>query len=151
MYNKFMSEFNLDPEGKYKNSYIKEYEHWILAVSSHQHTLGCFLIIAKREIERISQLNKEELAELVNVMSDIEVSLTTNNNFAPDLFNYLQLGNGWHHLHFHGIPRYETERYFCGEKWIDKEWGKPTIWNYERISNNLIKEIKEEILKKLPR
>jgi len=146
-----MATDSLDPEGKYKKSYLKEYKHWILSVSSHQHTLGCYIIIAKRNIEKVSEANGKELEELVKVMSDIEKALLTAKEFKPDRFNYLQLGNGWHHLHFHGIPRYETPRFFDGKEWIDKEWGKPPIWNYEKIPDEFIKKLKDAILKYLPK
>ena len=136
---------------KYKNHLLKEYRHWVINVSSSQHTLGCYIVIAKREIEKISECNEEELKELAKVMAEIESALLQSKEFKPDRFNYLQLGNSWHHLHFHGIPRYETPRIFNGKEWVDKEWGKPPVWNYESSPEELIIKLKTAILKHLPK
>lgn len=76
-----------DPKGKYKEGFLKEYKHWVLEISFLQHTLGCFIIFAKRNVERISELNNEELSELKTVMSEIEAAVTKE--FKADRFNYL--------------------------------------------------------------
>jgi diadenosine tetraphosphate (Ap4A) HIT family hydrolase len=133
-----------DPQNKYKEGFLKEYKHWALEISFHQHTLGCFIIFAKRDIEKISELNDEELLEIKIVMAEIEPAITKA--FQADRFNYLQLGNNSHRLHFHGIPRYQTEREFNGQKWIDKTFGHPPIWKDEESSEELVKAIKEKIL-----
>lgn len=134
-----------DKEGKYKEGFLKEYSHWVLEVSFLQHTLGCFIIFAKRNVERISELNNEELSELKTVMSEIEAAVTKE--FKADRFNYLQLGNNLHHLHIHGIPRYQTQREFNGQKWIDKTWGHPPVWSNKEALSDLVKTLKETILK----
>jgi len=138
-----------DPEGKYKEGFLKEYDNWVLEVSFRQHTLGCFIIFAKRKVERISELTIEEFAELKEVMLEIENALSSIETFKPKRFNYLQLGNGLHRLHFHGIPRYESERQFNNITWEDKAWGHPPIWSKTEISAELIVAIKQEILKHL--
>jgi diadenosine tetraphosphate (Ap4A) HIT family hydrolase len=150
-YNLHMTRFNWDPEGKSERNLLKEYEHWILTVSSHQHTLGCFIIISKSDIERISEAKPEGLAELALAMREIENALSKSKDFNPDRFNYLQLGNGWHHLHFHGIPRYKNPRFFDGKEWVDKEWGKPPVWNLETSAEDLILKLKNAILEYLPK
>ena len=138
-----------DQQGKYKNGFLKEYNHWILTVSFRQHTLGCFIILAKNNIEKISDLEKEELIELKEVMDQIETALQKHPLFKPDRFNYLQLGNVLHRLHFHGIPRYASPRKFQGGNWIDMTWGKPPVWNKDDVSNDLVISIKKELIKYL--
>jgi len=133
-----------DPQNKYKTGVLKEYNHWVLEISFRQHTLGCFIIFAKRDIDKISELSDEELSELKNVMVDMEVAITKI--FQADRFNYLQLGNSLHRLHFHGVPRYQAERVFNGRKWIDKTFGHPPIWSKEEVSEDLVKAIKEKLL-----
>lgn len=134
-----------DKEGKYKDGFLKEYQYWSLEVSSRQHTLGCFIIFCKRPIEKISELQKEEVVELGLVMRNIEKALLKNPIFKPDRFNYLQLGNALHNLHFHGIPRYKSERIFLGEIWRDETFGHPSIWSNEEVNAELVLEIKKEI------
>jgi diadenosine tetraphosphate (Ap4A) HIT family hydrolase len=139
-----------DSEGKYNEGLLKEYEHWVLEVSYRQHTLGCYIIFAKRSVEKISDLHDDEIIELKHVMKAIESTLSTIQEFKPDRFNYMQMGNALHHLHFHGIPRYASERTFSERLWIDKTWGKPPIWNNMNENPELIREIKNSIKHLLP-
>lgn len=131
-------------EDKYKEGNLKEYSHWTLTVSFRQTTLGSYIILAKRSIERISELNDAELIELKQVMREIEDALSKADGFKPDRFNYLQLGNSLHQLHFHGIPRYSSSRDFSGRKWIDEKYGTtPVIVPKEEESEvNTVREIK---------
>ncbi|MBI2420496.1 MAG: HIT family protein [Candidatus Levybacteria bacterium] len=136
-----------DPQGKYKDGFLKTYKYWILEISFRQHTLGSFIIFAKRKIERISELENAELIELGEVMKEIED--VVKKQFRADRFNYLQLGNALHHLHFHGIPRYASSRKFGGRIWIDKSYGHPPVWKKTETNKKLVIKIKEEIQKKL--
>ena len=136
-----------DLEGKYKEGFLKEYKHWALEISFRQHTLGCFIIFAKRKVERFSELNKEELDEFPKVMKEIETALIKL--FKPGRFNYLQLGNNLHHLHFHGLPRYKSSRKFAGKVWRDPSWGHFPIWTRTAVDNKLVLVLKKRILKKL--
>jgi len=138
-----------DSHDRYVNGFLKEYKNWTIEVSFRQHTLGCFIIFAKRNVEKISDLNSDELNELKNIMSSMEKALLKLDAFKPDRFNYLQLGNALHRLHFHGIPRYKAKRTFNGEIWIDKAWGHPPIWSKTEASSSLINAIKLLILKQL--
>ena len=140
-----------DPQEKYKDGFLKEYNHWIIEVSFRQHTIGCYIIFAKRNVERISELNKDELSELSKAMGEIENTLIQISEFKPDRFNYLQLGNELHRLHFHGIPRYKTQRNFGGEIWTDKTWGHPPTWSNSEVSKEFVLKIKEKILEYLPK
>jgi len=99
-----------DPDNRYTEGFIKAFNCWCLEISYRQHTLGCYIVFARRQVERISELSSEELTELAFVNSEIETALTSNPIFRPDQFNYLQLGNQLHHLHLHGIPRYVSPR-----------------------------------------
>ena len=99
-----------DKNNKYTGAFLKEYTHWILEVSYSQHTLGSFIIFAKRSIEKISELESNELLELKTVMCEVENVMGRIDKLKPDRFNYMQLGNALHHLHIHGIPRYKKPR-----------------------------------------
>lgn len=120
-----MSSEQLDP--KYDEGNLKDYKHWLLTVSFRQTTFGCFIILAKRPLEKISDLSDEEIIELKTVMREIESVLFTTEPFKPDRMNYLQLGNSLHQLHFHGIPRYSTPRTFGVKTWVDERYGTTPI------------------------
>lgn len=138
-----------DPEGKYEGALLKEFKHWAIEVSFRQHTLGCFIIFARRKVERISDLTTEEASELSHVMKEIETALSSSSTFDPDRFNYLQMGNTLHHLHFHGIPRYKKERSFDGKMWKDETYGHPPIWVKDEVSAELVIKLKDSIKKSL--
>ena len=135
-----------DPKNKYKDGFLKEYDHWIVEVSFRQHTLGSFIIFAKRYVEKISDLYEYEIIELKEVMKDMETALSQNLDFRPSRFNYLQMGNALHSLHFHGIPRYMSPRKFQNKIWTDTTWGHPPVWSTTEVEKDLVMEIKKSIL-----
>lgn len=140
-----------DKNNKYTEGFLKEYRHWVLEVSYHQHTLGCYIIFAKRPVERISELETQEVDELKDVMGEIEATLSKIDMFRPDRFNYFQMGNGLHHLHFHGIPRYASGRTFDGKEWIDTTWGNVPIWSQNDENHELVARVRDAIRPYLPK
>lgn len=138
-----------DQEGRYKIGFVKEYQHWVLEVSFRQHTLGCFIIFAKRKVEKISALQDKEIIELKKVMKELETTFSKIEDFKPDRFNYLQMGNALHHLHFHAIPRYASPRNFLNKEWKDETFGHPPVWSKTEADKQLILRIKEAFLQKL--
>jgi diadenosine tetraphosphate (Ap4A) HIT family hydrolase len=138
-----------DRKGKYEEGFVKEYKHWVLEVSFRQHTLGCFIIFAKRKVEKISDLENKEITELKSIMKEYETTLSKMKDFRPDRFNYWQMGNGLHHLHFHAIPRYASSRKFFNKEWKDKTFGHPSVWSKTEVDRGLILKIKEAFLEEL--
>jgi diadenosine tetraphosphate (Ap4A) HIT family hydrolase len=135
-----------DPENKYNKGFLKEYQHWVLEVSYRQHTLGCYIIFAKRTVEKISELNNGELQELKIVMVEIESVLSAIPECKPNRFNYMQMGNALHHLHFHGIPRYASERTLLQRKWIDTTYGAPPKWSLKDEEDTIIGHLRDILL-----
>ncbi len=130
---------------EWKIGELKVYEHWFSAVSTRQHTLGSCVIKARRQgLEKISDLTSEELQELTIVMKEVENALMQC--FQPDRFNYLQLGNGVHQLHFHLIPRYDSSREFAGLSWEDPTFGGPPLFTDYKPPLEIIAEIKEVLV-----
>jgi len=140
-----------DKNNKYTEGFLKEYNHWVLEVSYRQHTLGCYIIFAKRSVEKISELKTEEIDELKDVMAEIEDTLSKIDIFKPDRFNYLQLGNDVHQLHFHAIPRYNLPRSFDEREWVDKTPGSVPIWSHGDAGHELVAKLRDTILPDLPK
>ncbi len=134
-----------DKENKYTEGLLKEYKYWVLEVSYRQHTLGCFIIFVKRKVEKISELRNHEILELKNVMKEIQETLLKIDTFKPDRFNYFQMGNEIHNLHFHGIPRYIKPRSFMNRKWVDKTYGSVPLWLKKDVSHKLVKNLRDII------
>lgn len=84
-------------------------------------------------------------------MSEIETALSNIETFKPDWFNYWQMGNGLHHLHYHGIPRYKDSREFNGKKWVDTTWGSIPVWSRTDVEHTLVAKIRDAIKPCLPR
>lgn len=134
-----------DPENKYTNGVIEEYQFWVAEVSYRQHTLGAYIIFAKGDIQRFSDLQMDQLCELTVVMKDIEGRLETL--FQPDLYNYMQLGNHIRHLHFHGIPRYKEKRMFEDKSWMDENFGHPPIWSTIEEDESYVNVLRNVLIK----
>lgn len=135
-----------DPKDKYKGAVLKEFVHWMLEVSFLQHTFGNYIVFCKREcVQKISELKDEELLELKQVFKEIETALLENPTFKPIRFNYWQMGNKLKHLHFHGIPRYESPREFLGRTWKDPDSNTVPIWTTEEESQETVETLREEM------
>ena len=140
-----------DKNNRYTEGFLKEYNHWVLEVSYRQHTPGCYIIFAKRPIEKISDLETQEIDELKDVMGEIEATLSKINTLKPGRFNYWQMGNELHHLHFHGIPRYENPRTFAEKEWVDQTWGSVPIWSKDDVGYDLVVKVRDAIKPHLPK
>ncbi len=139
-----------DPDGKFDGAVLKWYVHWCLEVSFHQHALGSFILFCRRSgVLLISDLHPEELAEMQLAMQEIELVLRGHPFFRADHFNYLQMGNELHLLHFHGIPRYQSPRVFFGKRWVDHAWGHPPAWTKELSPIALVVTLGMELRKHL--
>lgn len=128
-----------DPEKRFEGAVIKIYEHWVLEVSWQQHTLACFILFCRHEKIRLqSELSDGALRDLRRAMREIEVGLRKS-PFAPDHFNYLQMGNALPLLHFHGVPRYDSNRdlskELLGREVTDENPGHFTPWSREKITS----------------
>jgi len=119
-------------------------------VSTCQHTRGCFAVFLRQPKERTSNLSNDEAQDLPVVLRRVETALLSNAFFRPDSFNYLQLGNALHNLHFHRIPRYAQLRVFVGREWIDSSFSMPPLWTFEDVNKELRAEIRQAILQHLP-
>ena len=139
-----------DCRQRYTEGFLKEYKHWVLEISYLQHTLGSFIVFAKRKgVENISDLKAEEILELPGVMREMEVALNRHPVFRPDKINYWQMGNVVRYLHFHGIPRYRKKRRFDGRIWYDKTFGRVPIWSKQEVEADLVRRIRDEIGREL--
>ncbi len=101
-------------------------EHWSVLVRKGQITLGTLVLAANRNFISVSELTRDELLELPEVVSQLEAALTKA--FAYDKINYLCLMMSDRHYHSHVVPRYEGTRTFDEQDWDDTDWpGPPNI------------------------
>ncbi len=135
-----------DPENRYTEGFLKEFKHWNLEVSYLQTTLGSFIIFSKRNgVEKETDLTDEKIIELREVKREMQEALSANETFNPDRFNYWQMGNSLHHLHYHGIPRYLSPRVFDGKEWIDPDPRGIPQWAHEDSGHDLVRKLRDAI------
>ncbi len=135
-----------DPNQQYQQGFLKNYHYWSLEISYRQHTLGSFIIFSHAPLQLMSHMSSSQSRELPIVMHEIETALVENPLFAPNHFNYLQLGNQLKHLHLHGIPRYRTERVFADKTWHDHSFGSPPRWSRADEKDSVVETIATEVL-----
>jgi diadenosine tetraphosphate (Ap4A) HIT family hydrolase len=96
---------------------------WIWQVHENQSYLG----------RMIFRLFRSELGSLARCTADEWISLHENIRayeylvkelFAPDRFNYSQMGNEYPQLHVQAVPRYNSGRSWNGRVFQDMNWGR---------------------------
>lgn len=129
---------------------IKEYKHWKLYLHISQYYLGRVHIWSKRDdILDLMDINKEEQDELFKIGKETNKALKKLFNY--DLMSYIVQGQQTKHLHVHFIPRYKSERFFDGIKFVDEQWGlsySPYNKDFEipeETKMKLVNEIKKVI------
>ena len=126
---------------------IKKFKYWDLCVGNYQHTLGSLVIVLKKHKELFSDLNKNDIIEMLSIVKTGQKILTKK--FNPDWFNVQQNGNWEHHLHIHITPRYKKHRRFDGRIFNDKSFGQPVQYTNksEKIKylNKLTDILKENL------
>ncbi len=131
---------------EYKGWILKEYKYWTLLLHEEQRYLGRSYVWLLRYggMQKFSEITDEEYAELRLIIREYEKAI--DKIWKPDFMNYAWLGNIFTHHgghgHLHLIPRYEKEREFAGQNFIDTRWGK----NYAPSDKF---EVSEEVLEKI--
>ncbi len=97
-------------------------DHWVVQVRPRQVTLGSSVLIARRHLENLGELDAAEGAAFADAVANLEKRL--RDAFRFDKINYLLLMMVDRHLHFHVIPRYAATRSYAGIDWPDPAWPK---------------------------
>jgi diadenosine tetraphosphate (Ap4A) HIT family hydrolase len=69
------------------------------------------VLVAKRDLAEVSEVNEEEAKEYFAIIKDIESAL--KKAFDYDKINYLTLMMVDEHVHTHILPRYKEEKTFA--------------------------------------
>jgi diadenosine tetraphosphate (Ap4A) HIT family hydrolase len=110
----FYEKFKVEELLVYRN------EAWSWSVRPAQPTLGAAIISLNRYAPSFSEVTAAEMAQLAEIHSKLENAV--KNVFNHNIMNYLALMMVDHHVHYHAIPRYDGEREFAGNKWVDNGW-----------------------------
>eukprot|EP00005_Dracoamoeba_jomungandri_P002764 CAMPEP_0174250614 /NCGR_PEP_ID=MMETSP0439-20130205/741_1 /TAXON_ID=0 /ORGANISM="Stereomyxa ramosa, Strain Chinc5" /LENGTH=143 /DNA_ID=CAMNT_0015330741 /DNA_START=1 /DNA_END=432 /DNA_ORIENTATION=+ len=102
---------------------IASFKYWELGLHECQTYLGRCVIWAKRDDDvDMMEMDKEEQEEFFEIGRALKKALVKC--FSPDRINYANLQNCEHHLHFHVIPRYASERTIEETVFTDDQWGR---------------------------
>ena len=131
---------------KYK---IITYEHWELFLHKYQFPyLGrCYAWAKREDAKRTIDMGKTERDELFDIIIP-EWDKAINELFQHDWHNISSLGNTSPHLHWHLIPRYQSEKIFYNMKFIDPNpKGNYAPYPKQNISQEILEKIKSDISK----
>lgn len=101
-------------------SLVREYENWAVLLRPVQCTLGALVLVNKSEIRSFADIGGESYLELERVIQDIERNLEAFRPFQK--INYLMLMMVDREVHFHVLPRYESDQEFGGVVYPDSGW-----------------------------
>lgn len=131
---------------------IRETEYWKIELNSDQVYLGRCVIIAKRKVNSLSELTKEEWEDFSEIVKRLESTL--KKVFGARMFNWTCLMNNAFkteryenkiaepHVHWHFRPRYNKPINFGNENFEDKEFA-------HHYDNKKHKEVSKELLTKI--
>jgi len=106
----------------YPESAVGELDHWAILTRPQQATLGCLVLAERSDATSLSGISAEAAAELPLACGLIERML--GGLWSPRRFNYLALMMVDPNVHFHVIPRYDSDRSFDGVTFVDAGWPK---------------------------
>jgi diadenosine tetraphosphate (Ap4A) HIT family hydrolase len=101
-------------------------DRWGVLLYRNQTYLGRSLVYLRtRPLADLLSLSREERDELWDVVVP-QLAVALEGAFAPDRLNYAHLANHKHHVHWHVVPRYDTDpvRHFAGELFVDTRPGQ---------------------------
>ena len=99
---------------------VLENRSWTWSVRPGQPTLGAGIVSLNRYAGKFSDVTKEEMQDLADLVGTLEG--TIQQAFNHNIMNYLMLMMVDHHVHYHVIPRYQGTRSFAGSEWVDNGW-----------------------------
>lgn len=92
---------------------LKELDHSYLILFKEQSHLGRVIVAAKQHVDDISDLSRQDA---LDYLSDVRrVAKALRNEFKPQKLNFGAYGDLMHHLHFHLVPKYESDPYEWGD------------------------------------
>ncbi len=132
---------------------IAETDYWYIILDPNQKNLGACLLIIKRDIKHLSELNKAEWKQFIQIVYKLEYSL--KKAFQVTLFNWGSYLDSPHtilpllyQLHWHVIPRYQQKVEFQDIIFQDPCFGESTLTVKEEV-NVVSSRIRAKIIAKI--
>ncbi|MGB7969105.1 MAG: HIT family protein [Methanobacterium sp.] len=133
---------------------ITERKYWNIFLAPSQRYLGTCVIAIKRHCPNLSELEDVEWIEFSNIVAEMETVI--KKLFNPTLFNWSCFKNAAYRssnpdpeVHWHLIPRYDSEIEFHGIKFHDPDFGyipQPITRKVPTdVMNSMLSEFKTEL------
>ncbi len=128
----------------YPGTALADYDHWLLLLRPAQVTLGSLVLLCKEDAARFGEIGPAASAELHRVAARIERVLS--DAFQHDKINYLMLMMVDPDVHFHVLPRYESERSYQGVTFRDEAWpGPPDVTSKHEVPAAVFDALREDL------
>jgi len=122
--------------------FVKELKNSYVILGGGQYFKGYCILFTKSHKEHTHKLPLKVQMGLYEDMMRVTGALAKA--FNPERFNYENLGNITHHIHWHVIPRYKKDKY----KKLPI-WQIPEKVRKGKLTDKQLKEIKKNIEKYL--
>ena len=122
----------------YPGTLIREYDHWVVLLRPAQATLGALILACKDEANRFSDISPAAFTELAQVVGDLERALATLLDHRK--LNYLMLMMVDPDVHYHVLPRFDTDQSYGGETFTDPGWPGPPNVGHDNVASAETKE-----------
>ena len=120
----------------YPDTLLAEFQHWVVLLRPGQVTLGSLILLCRDPARRFGEISEAASTELKAVTTRVESVLSEA--FQHDRINYLMLMMVDPDVHFHVIPRYQSERSYQGTSFADPGWpGPPNLGDSNPVSDEL--------------
>lgn len=100
-------------------SLIHEFTHSFFVVGDHQYYSGYCLLLYKQHVRELHELNPELQTALNQELMQATSALVKA--FSPWKINHCCLGNTDEHIHWHIMPRYESDPDHRKHPWLHSD------------------------------
>lgn len=133
----FMKKFKPD------KNIIKEFDYWVVLLREKQVTLGSTVIVLKREVQSLSQMTDDEMAEFPKVVEWFEK--LASDLFGAEKFNYVVAMMKDNFVHYHAFPRYSTAFTRYNIEWKDISWPRVIEFLDVKYEDQVLEIIRQEM------
>lgn len=120
----------------YPDSLVKQYDHWCVLLRPEQATLGAVVLACSEPVQSFGEVSADGFRELQRVTAALEQVLQSTFNYQK--LNYLMLMMIDPDVHFHVLPRYDSEVTFAGTAFADAGWpGPPQLGSHTPVDDDV--------------
>lgn len=121
------------------NTLLYETKNVVVIAGDHQFYRGYCVVISKPHAREMHHLPKEVSAAIFQDVLDVGAAVESA--FKPWKLNYASLGNVEEHLHWHVIPRYESD----ADK-LENPWKNASRFGAAATTSEDIAELKNKLM-----